>query len=100
MNEPAQSTVKGPHGTLLTLADLPPPGTTRWVIRRKAELIAAVRGGLLSMEEACSRYKISVEEFMCWEHRIREYGYKSLRVTRTQLYLKRDESRVQSYPLF
>ena len=37
------------------LATLPPPGTKRWVIRRKAEVVAAVRGGLLSLEEACSR---------------------------------------------
>ena len=47
--------VIGPNGTPLTLANLPRPGTKRWVIRRKAEVIAAVRGGLLSLEEACSR---------------------------------------------
>ena len=47
--------VVGPEGTPLTMADLPPPDTKRWVIRRKAEVVAAVRGGLLSLEEACSR---------------------------------------------
>ena len=31
------------------LTDL--PATKRWVIRRKAEVVAAVRGGLLSFEE-------------------------------------------------
>ena len=45
--------VIGPDGRVLTVADLPPRNTTRWVIRRKAELVAAVRGGLLSLEEAC-----------------------------------------------
>ena len=40
--------VIGPTGAKLTLNDLPPPGTERWVIRRKAEVVAAVRGGLLS----------------------------------------------------
>ena len=40
--------VMGPDGNPLTLDDLPAPGTTRWVIRRKAEVVAAVRGGLLT----------------------------------------------------
>jgi hypothetical protein len=34
--------VMGPDGNPLTLDDLPPAGTTRWVIRRKAEVVAAV----------------------------------------------------------
>ena len=46
--------VIGPDGSPLTIADLPPPDTRRWVIRRKAEVVAAVRGGLLSLEEAAS----------------------------------------------
>ncbi len=46
------SYVIGPDGSPLTLADLPPPGTKRWVIRRKAEVVAAVRGGLLSLDDA------------------------------------------------
>jgi len=45
----------GPDGSPLTIADLPPQNTKRWVIRRKAEVVAAVRGGLLSLEEACTR---------------------------------------------
>ena len=43
--------VIGPDGSPLTVADLPPPSTRRWVIRRKAEVVAAVRGGLLSLDE-------------------------------------------------
>ena len=27
----------------------------------------AVHGGLLSLEEACRRYELTVEEFSCWE---------------------------------
>ena len=38
--------VIGPDGSPLTVADLPPKDTKRWVIRRKAEVVAAVRGGL------------------------------------------------------
>ena len=57
MTEPHRPRVKyviGPDGSPLTIADLPAPGTKRWVIRRKAEVVAAVRGGLLSLEEACA----------------------------------------------
>src|SRR5436190_1249561 len=53
---PRPKYVIGPDGSPLTIADLPKPGTKRWVIRRKAVVIAAVRGGLLTLEEACSRY--------------------------------------------
>ncbi len=55
----------GPSGNLLTLEDLPPSDTVRWVIRRKAELVAAIRGGLLSLEDACERYRLSEEESLC-----------------------------------
>jgi hypothetical protein len=67
MNEPHRPRVKyviGPDGSPLTIADLPAPGTRRWFIRRKAEVVAAVRGGLLSLEEACTRYTLTVEEFL------------------------------------
>ena len=72
MTEPHRPRVKyviGPDGSPLTIADLPAPGTKRWVIRRKAEVVAAVRGGLLSLEEACSRYTLTVEEFLSWQYR-------------------------------
>ena len=42
--------VIGPTGVPLTIADLPPVDTGRWVIRRKAEVVAAVRGGLLTLD--------------------------------------------------
>ena len=60
----------GPDGSPLTIADLPPPGTKRWVIRRKAEVVAAVGGGLLSLEQACSRYTLTVDEFLVWQHQL------------------------------
>jgi hypothetical protein len=79
--------VIGPDGRRLTLADLPSPGTKRWVIRRKAEVVAAVRGGLLSLEQACSRYALNFEEFRSWERCIDRFGVKGLRTTRIQFYL-------------
>jgi hypothetical protein len=78
--------VIGPLGEPLTIESLPPPGTTRWVIRRKAEVVAAVRGGLLTLEEACDRYKLSVEEFLGWQRSIERNGMPGLRVTRVQHY--------------
>lgn len=78
--------VIGPDGSPLTIADLPPPGTHRWVIRRKAEVVAAVRGGLLSLEDACSRYTLTTEEFLSWQLSIDQYGLAGLRTTRIQHY--------------
>ena len=74
--------VIGPDGSLLTINDLPPPDTKRWVIRRKAEVVAAVRGGLLSLDEAGARYGLSVEEFLSWQMSIERGGLSALRTTR------------------
>ena len=57
--------VIGPLGTALRLEDLP-PRQTRWVPRKKAEVVAAVRGGLLTADEACNRYNLSAEELATW----------------------------------
>ena len=78
--------VIGPDGSPLTIADLPPQNTKRWVIRRKAEVVAAVRGGLLTLEEACDRYKLSIEEFLTWQRAIDRHGLPGLRATRVQKY--------------
>lgn len=89
MTEPIRPRVKyviGPDGSPLTIADLPPTTTRRWVIRRKAEVVAAVRGGLLSLEEACQRYTLTVEEFLSWQASIESHGLAGLRTTRIQQY--------------
>lgn len=81
-----ETMVLGPDGSPLTLADLPKPETRRWVIRRKAEVVAAVRGGLLTLEDACTRYRLTVEEFLGWQRSIDRYGLAGLRATRVQEY--------------
>lgn len=89
MSQPIRSRVNyviGPDGSPLTIADLPKPSTKRWVIRRKAEVVAAVRGGLLSLEEACTRYTLTVEEFLSWQRSIDRHGLAGLRATRIQDY--------------
>ena len=78
--------VIGPDGSPLTIADLPPPNTKHWVIRRKAEVVAAVRGGLISLEGACNRYTLTVEEFLAWQRAIDKYGLAGLRTTKIQDY--------------
>ncbi len=80
------SNIIGPAGKPLTLDDLPPPSTRRWVIRRKAEVVTAVRAGLLTLEEACERYNLSVEEFLSWQSLIDKHGMRGLRTTRLQQY--------------
>lgn len=85
-NSKPKGLVIGPRGKPLTPADLPPANTKRWVIRRKAEVVAAVRGGLLSIDEACRRYTLSVEEFLSWQRAIEAHGLPGLRATRVQEY--------------
>jgi hypothetical protein len=68
----------------ITLADLPPRDTVRWVSRRKATVVAAVRAGVISLDDACARYALSVEEFLSWAHTIERHGIAGLRVTHTQ----------------
>ena len=50
------------------------------------DTMAAVRGGLLSLEEACERYKLTVDEFLSWQRSIDRHGLPGLRATRIQDY--------------
>jgi hypothetical protein len=88
--------VIGPLGEPLTLDSLPPASTTRWVVRRKAEVVAAVNGGLLTVDEACARYTLTLEEFAGWQRAVDRSGMAGLRVTRIQHYKSLYE-RQQSY---
>lgn len=85
-NSRGEAYVIGPTGAPLTLKDLPPPNTGRWVIRRKAEVVAAVRGGLISLEDALARYHLTAEEFTAWQRSIDRHGLAGLRTTRLQQY--------------
>ena len=72
------SRVVGPEGLVLTLASLP-SRNARWVPRRKAEVVVAVSGGILTMAEACERYAISSDEFAEWERAYEQGGLPRLR---------------------
>src|SRR5205809_4049062 len=84
------------HGAV---PDLPSPDTKRWVVRRKAVVVAAVRNGSISLQEACRRSKLSGEEFLAWQRAIDRYGIPGLRVTRLQIYRDTDEARAAKLPL-
>jgi hypothetical protein len=70
----------------VTLADLPPRDTVRWVSRRKATVVAAVQAGVISLSDACSRYALSVEEFLSWQRTVERHGVPGLRITHAQDY--------------
>lgn len=87
VEESTSSSVRRPDEAATPNAStLPPPTTKRWVIRRKAAVVAAVRAGVLSLEEACQRYHLSVEEFLSWQRLIDRHGMRGLRATRLQDY--------------
>ncbi len=83
-----------PDGRPLTFTDLPSPDTKRWVIRRKAIVAAAVRGGLLSLDAACSRYQLNREELLSWQYYIDKYGFLGLRTTKIQSYVRPGQRRL------
>jgi len=88
-DETGQPYVIGPLGSRLRLADLPSPENVRWVPRRKAELVAAVEGGLLQLPKALATYGITFEEFESWRQSLKGHGVPGLRSTRTQIYSNR-----------
>ena len=68
------------------MGDLPPPNIKRWVVRRKAAVVAAVRSGRITMEEALRRYQLTEEEFLSWQRVFETHGLAGLRATRVQQY--------------
>ncbi len=78
----------GPTGRPLTIDNLPPTNIKRWTTLRKAQVVSAVRRGLIAREHACERYCISPEELLSWEHSFYKHGTRGLRAT---LRLRRDQ---------
>jgi Protein of unknown function (DUF1153) len=82
--------VIGPVGEVLTL-DALPAHNARWTPRRKAEVVAAVHGGLLTFEEACEHYSLQMQELIGWQRAVQRSGIPGLRVTQSQRYRDRYE---------
>ncbi len=66
-------------------AALPPRGTKRWVASRKAQVVAAVEKGLISLDEAMERYSLSLEEFQSWQRAFDRSGVAGLRMAAAQI---------------
>lgn len=79
----AEPFVIGPDGERMTKADLPPADTHRWVPRRKARIVAAVEGGLISRQMALERYGLTSEEYESWRSALQRFGMRGLCVTKT-----------------
>jgi transposase-like protein len=66
-------------------ARLPLPGE-RWVARRKATVITALRNGETTIEDVCRLYSLSQDELASWTAAFERHGLPGLRSTRVQLY--------------
>ncbi len=73
-------------GRVMTRADLPDPDTGRWVASRKAAVVRAVQGGLITAEDAMSTYGLSQEELQAWASAVKNHGEAALKTTRIQKY--------------
>lgn len=61
---------------------LPPVDTLRWNAQRKLQLVIAVGNGVIQLDDACKRYRISSEEFQSWREAYKAGGIEGLFVTR------------------
>jgi hypothetical protein len=89
--------VIGPLGERMTWESLPVSTTTRWVARRKAEVVAAVNGGLLTPAQACARYDLTLAELGEWQ---RSFAYEGVGGFRSQSVHVRRSKRSERRALF
>jgi hypothetical protein len=78
VSSPSTTHVTGPHVELFSIAALPEPGTSRWGLARKAGVVAAVEGGLITKAEALARYDMSIDEYLSWRTLTIARGYPRL----------------------
>ncbi|GGA11478.1 CtrA inhibitor SciP [Neptunicoccus cionae] len=84
--DPGPASVTLPDGSRLSRSDLPPKNTSRWVARRKAVIVAAVEGGLITDREACQTYDLTQDELSSWISAVQSHGPAALRITAIQKY--------------
>ena len=68
----------------IAVIPLPPPWSKRWSPDAKAAVVAAVRGRILTLDEVCEQYEVSIEEYLTWQHGIDLFGWAGLRLTGPQ----------------
>lgn len=79
-------TVTMANGDVMSLADLPPVNTRRWVASRKAAVVRGVLYGLISQGDALDRYGLSDDEFQEWVEAVSLHGIDALKATSLQKY--------------
>ena len=82
MNRRSGSQAEGERCPEPRLATLPSPDTRRWVARRKAEVVNGVEAGLLTLDEALSRYRLTIEEYATWQRGLLRHGLGGLKAAR------------------
>jgi hypothetical protein len=71
---------------------LPPSNTVRWVASRKTMVLAAIDAGSLSIEEACLRYRLSIEEIASWSRLTDLHGRDGLKTSKLEKYRKEERA--------
>ena len=74
------------NSSILSHNDLPHEDIIRWVASRKAKVVRAVLYGLITEEDALTRYNISLDEFHSWLLAIHDHGEIALKATLLQRY--------------
>jgi hypothetical protein len=80
--------------TVFTVGDLPATDMKRWTMRRKAEVVEAVHGGLITTKDVCSRYALTTDEFLSWQIAIERFGTCGLNARRAQSNRRADRKAV------
>ena len=78
------------------MSDLPRDHRTRWITKRKALLVRAVREGVIPLDDACKRYRLTPEEFHSWERNMDKQGLAGLRATRLRAVTRRKTQKGRS----
>jgi transposase-like protein len=65
----------------------------RWTAKRKAEIVAQIKAGTLSIETARREFLLSEEELAAWMRDLDTYGLRGLRTLKVQVYARRRRAR-------
>lgn len=76
--------IKLKDGTIISLSDLPPTSTKRWVASAKESVIRVYMAGLATRDDLILKYALSSEEFDIWLNRYLDGGKQALKVTKIQ----------------
>lgn len=82
--------IRDMRGNVITPNDLPSPETIRWTPNKKFIVVQAIKGGLITKEEALDRWGMLENELRIWEEGFKSHGVNGLKTTH---YQKRSRSK-------